>query len=177
MHRSFSLCRINPLYFCQRERGGEKTNSGHIYGIFHWQYHMHASILSGVMGKTPLNVKTLCCCKSPSLYTIHNLSSLSTPPPLYSLSLSLAYDSEWIVASECAFCRCDYTHQQFECQLFFDNSRLYDPSAPKKKKKKKNFHFEAQPKRSTHTINISILYAKLYFNCGQMVNKSERGAE
>lgn len=40
---------------------------------------------------------------------------------------------------------------------------------------KKNFHFEAQPKRSTHIM--SIMYAELYFNCGQMVNNSERGAE
>lgn len=44
------------------------------------------------------------------------------------------------------------------------------------KKIKKTFTLKHSQK-GQHTINISILYAKLYFNSGQMVHKSERGAE
>lgn len=126
---------------------------------------MHPSFLV-YWQKPPLNVKTLCCCKSPSLYTIYNLSSLSTPHtpllliplPSHSLSLgllvmktseSLPHNVHFsVVITHTRNLSVDYllTTGHIMHQLQITTKSL-------------NLHFEAQPKRSTHTISIGIMYA------------------
>lgn len=131
--------------------------------------------------KNPLNVKTLCCCKSPSLYTIHNLSSLSKAPPLFSFSLSLTL----VTSHECELPQNVHfagviTHTRnlnINYLLITAGYMTHQLQISLGKNKSKNIHVEAQPKRSARMPLALASCMQIVDNCGQMVDKSELGAE